>query len=293
MKITGFTIIRNALINDYPVKEAIESILPVVDEMLVSIGKSEDATEELIRSIASDKISIIHSDWDMSKRKGGEVLAIETDKVFQQISADTDWCFYIQGDEVLHEKYHAAIKEAAMQYKDDKKVEGLLFKYEHFYGTYDYIGDSRRWYNQEVRIIRNDKRIRAYLDAQGFRKNGKKLLVKPINAYIYHYGWVKSPAQMKRKITEVRGRFWGENNEDWINYVETGDVFNFDDYDSLQKFTGTHPEVMQQRIKQQNWEIDMDIAKKNFDFKDRLLYWFEKKTGIRPFDFKNYRIIKR
>lgn len=292
MKITGFTIIRNAIRNDYPIKEAIESILPVVDEMLVSVGESEDATEELIRSIQSDKIKIIHSTWDLNKRNGGEVLAIETDKVFQQIGNDTDWCFYIQGDEVVHEKYHAAIREAAVKYKSDTRVEGLLFNYEHFYGTYNYVGDSRRWYAHEVRIIRNDKSISAYRDAQGFRKEGNKLMVKPANAYIYHYGWVKSPVQMRRKIVEVRGRFWGENNEDWINNIKTEDVFNFDDYDSLQVFAGTHPKVMQERIEQQNWRIEIDISKKNFKFKERVLYWFEKKTGIRLFDFRNYRIIK-
>jgi len=51
MKISGFTIIRNAIKNDYPVVEAITSILPVVDEMIVSVGDSEDDTEELIKSI--------------------------------------------------------------------------------------------------------------------------------------------------------------------------------------------------------------------------------------------------
>jgi len=37
MKISGFTIIRNAVMNDYPVLEAIQSILPVVDEMVVLV----------------------------------------------------------------------------------------------------------------------------------------------------------------------------------------------------------------------------------------------------------------
>ncbi len=291
MKITGFTIIRNAIINDYPIREAIESILPVVDEMLVSIGESEDETEALIRSIQSGKIRIIHSTWDMTKRTGGEVLAIETNKAFQQIGDDTDWCFYLQGDELVHEKDHAAIKAATLQYKDDKRVEGLLFNYEHFYGTYDYVGDSRRWYSHEVRIIRNDKRISAYRDAQGFRKEGNKLLVKPAGACIYHYGWVKSPMQMKRKMKEV-SRFWNQDTEEWKNYINSEDIFNFDDYDSLKKFSGTHPVVMKSRIEQQNWQVAIDISKKNFKFKDRLLYWFEKKTGIRLFDFRNYQLIK-
>ncbi|RTL57448.1 MAG: glycosyltransferase family 2 protein [Sphingobacteriales bacterium] len=289
MKISGFTIIKNAVINDYPIVEAIQSILPVVDEMIVSIGDSEDSTEQLIQSINSPKIKIVHSVWDPSIRKGGKILAVETDKAMQHISPDADWAFYIQGDEVLPEQYQQAVRAAAEKYKDDKRVDGLLFKYLHFYGSYDYVGDSRKWYNYEIRVIKNDKTITAYKDAQGFRRNGKKIKVKVIDACIYHYGWVKTPAQMKKKMKEV-SRFWNEDTDEWRNFIKSEDVFGFDDYDSLALFTGKHPAVMENRIKNY-FKLDLDIKKKNFSLKNRLLYWFEKKTGIRPFSFKNYRII--
>ena len=106
MKIAGFTIIKNAVVNDFPIVEAIKSILPVVDEMIVLIGDSTDATIALIESIGDPKIKIHHSVWDKNLRKGGVVLAVETDKAFQYIDASFDWAFYIQGDEVVHEKYH-------------------------------------------------------------------------------------------------------------------------------------------------------------------------------------------
>ncbi len=291
MKISGFTIIRNAVLNDYPIIEAIRSILPVVDEMIVLIGNSEDDTEGLIKNMNDPKIKIHYSVWDDSLRKGGEVLAVETNKAFQLTDPESDWAFYIQGDEVIHEKYLAAILEGCKKYKDDKKVEGLLFKYLHFYGTYDYVGDSRRWYSHEVRLIRNDKSISAYRDAQGFRKNNLKLNVKPLNAFVYHYGWVKSPEQMLRKQKNV-SRFWQEDSDEWKQYMETGDYFNFDDFDSLVKFKDTHPEVMKKRVAEKNWVVKIDLTKKRFSLKDRLLYWFEKKTGKRPFSFKNYRILK-
>lgn len=291
MKISGFTIIRNAIINDYPIVEAIRSILPVVDEMIVLIGNSEDDTEGLIKSINDPKIKIHHSIWDDSLRKGGVVLAVETNKAFQLTDPASDWAFYIQGDEVIHEKYLPAITEGCKKYKDDKRVEGLLFKYLHFYGTYDYVGDSRRWYSHEVRIIRNDKSITAYRDAQGFRKEDVKLNVKPINAYVYHYGWVKSPEQMLRKQKNV-SRFWQEESDEWKQYKEQGDYFNFDDFDSLVKFQDTHPSIMHARIDKKNWNIKIDLSKKKFSKKDQLLYWFEKKTGIRLFSYKNYHILK-
>src|SRR5215213_5190090 len=264
MKISGFTIIKNAVKNDYPIVEAITSILPVVDEMIVSVGDSEDGTEQLIRSIASPKIKIVHSVWDPAVREGGRILAIETDKAFEHVSPDSDWAFYIQADEVVHEKYHRAILEAANKYKDDKQVEGLLFHYTHFYGTYDYVGDSRKWYDKEVRIVRNDPSIQSYKDAQGFRKNGQKLNVKLIDAYVFHYGWVKDPVQMKQKMYNA-GKLW-HSDEQMNEFLQSSDFFNFNEYDSVARYQETHPTVMKDRITRKNWNLQLDTSKKNFTF---------------------------
>lgn len=290
MKISGFTIIKNAVINDYPIVEAINSILPVVDEMIVLIGDSEDETEALIKSIDSPKIKIFNSVWDPSINKGGKILAVETDKAFALIADDSDWAFYIQADEAVHEKYHAEILKTAQQYKDDTNVDGLVFNYLHFYGSYDYVGDSRKWYNKEVRIIKNDKSISAYRDAQGFRRNGKKLMAKPVNAYVYHYGWVKNPKLMQQKIKNSIN-LWQENKEA-LPVLESSDVFDYSEFDSLQKFKGTHPMPMLPRIAKQNWNIELDIKQKKFTAKDRFLYWYEKLTGRRLFTFRNFKILK-
>lgn len=184
MKVTGFTFIRNAVINDYPIAEAIQSILPICDEFIVAYGKSDDETLALIKQINSPKIKIIETVWDDSIREGGKTFAIETDKAYAQISDDTDWAFYIQGDEIVHEKYLPFIKAAMEANLSADKVEGLLFKYLHFYGSYDYTASSRRWYRNEIRVLKFDKAVKSYRDAQGFRKDNRKIRVKPIDAYI-------------------------------------------------------------------------------------------------------------
>ncbi len=291
MKISGFTIVRNAVLYDYPIVEAITSILPVVDEMIVLVGNCEDNTEELIRSIRSDKIKIHHSVWDENLKKGGVVLAVETDKAFQLISPESDWAFYIQADEIIHEKYHDIIRKTTLLYKDDKRVEGLLFNYLHFYGTYDYVADSRKWYHKEVRIIRNDKSIHAYRDAQGFRRGLKKLNVKPVDAMVYHYGWVKNPRKMKEKLKKIQ-ELWEDTINDPTNIERrTGELFDFNNFDSLAYFKSEHPSVMRKRIEEKNWSVNLDISKKKFSVKEKLLYWFERKTGRRLFEFRNYKII--
>lgn len=289
VSICGFTIVRNAIKYDYPVVESIRSILPLVDEFVVAVGKSEDDTLELIRSIGSDKIRIVETVWDDSLREGGKVLAEETNKAFDSIGPEADWCFYIQGDEVIHEKYLDEIRWACEKYRDDKRVDGLLFRYEHFYGSYDYVGDSRTWYRREIRIIRNDKSIRSYRDAQGFRKNGEKLKVKPVNACVYHYGWVKNPRFQQAK-QETFHKLW--HTDEWLKEnVAEADEYDYSVIDSLRKFSGTHPSVMSERLKRMNWNFNWDVSRKKFGFKNGLLYWFEKLTGKRLFEYRNYREI--
>ena len=268
MKVSGFTIVRNAIKYDYPIVEAITSILPLCDEVVVAVGNSDDDTLALIKSISSDKIKIIETVWDESLREGGRVLADETNKAFAAIAKDSDWCFYIQGDEVIHEKYLPIIRTAMQDYKNDISVEGLLFNYKHFYGSYDYVGDSRQWYRKEIRIVRNDKMISSYRDAQGFRKNGEKLKVKQIEAFVYHYGWVKPPEAQQAK-QETFNKLW--HDDEWMkNNIPRVDQFDYSLIDSLVHFNGTHPLVMQNRIAKMNWEFSFDPTKKKLSAKQKL-----------------------
>lgn len=290
MFVSGFVFIRNAIKYNYPVRESILSLLPLCDEVIVSIGNSEDDTVGLISSIGSPKIKIYHTIWDDSLLEGGRVLAVETDKAFDQVSDKADWCIYLQGDEVLHENDYAIIRQNMERYKDDPRVEGLLFNYRHFFGSYDYLGDSRRWYAHEIRIIRNDKKIRSYRDAQGFRKEGRKLWVKPIDAHIYHYGWVRHPSHQYQKHLDFEKLY---NSDAWARDVSLQQLggFDYSRIDSLQKFSGTHPGVMQELIGKQNWHFSADISKKNFTLKGWFLYTVEKLTGKRLFDYQNYKKI--
>ncbi len=287
MKVSGFTIVRNAVHFDYPVLESIASALPVCDEFLVSVGNSKDGTLELIQSLGSPKIRIVESKWDDSLRAGGRVLAIETDKAFRHISQDADWAFYLQADEVLHEKDYHALTESMQAHLTNPRVEGLLFDYLHFYGSYDFIGDSRRWYRREVRVIRNHPAMQSFRDAQGFRRNGKLLRVKPAGATIHHYGWVRKPEVQMLRQRQFH-RLW--HDDQWLEKnIPPAESFDYHEIDSLARFCGTHPAAMHDRIRRINWDFAFDPTRKNFGLKNALLHWLEKQTGWRPFEYKNYR----
>ena len=290
MKVTGFTFIRNAVKFDYPVAEAIRSILPVCDDFVVAVGNSDDNTEEIVRNINKDKIKIIKTVWDDSPgmKIGGRVFAAETDKALRAVPVDSDWSFYIQGDEAVHEKYLDTIHSAMMIWRDNKAVDGLLFNYLHFYGSYDYVAISPHWYTNEIRVIRNDKSIYSYRDAQGFRKgDNEKLNVKPVDAYVYHYGWVKEPEVMMRKVKNANS-FYSEENKPEETVEQKR--FDYSSIDALSRFEGTHPAVMQEHIRRKNWSFDHDVSFNRLSLRYRGKIFIKKYLGIDTF-YRNYRII--
>jgi hypothetical protein len=291
MKISGFTFIKDAITYDYPILEAIQSILPLCDEVIVAVGKSTDATLQLIKSIDNKKIKIIETVWDETQRENGQVLAVETNKAFAAINTDADWAVYIQADEVIHEQYIPAIKKAMLEHCNNRNIDGLLFSYLHFYGSYDYVATASNWYKKEIRIIKNNKKIYSYKDAQGFRKNdNEKLNVAAIDAYIYHYGWIKDPRAMQLK-QENFNKYW--HNDDWIKAnVVAANTFDYASHiKELGLFKGTHPQVMQARIEKINWKFEYDIAFNKKKFKDKLKAVAFKYFGL-DFNYKNYKVVK-
>ena len=290
MKVIGFTFVRNALKYDYPVLESIGSLLPLCDEVVVAVGNSDDGTLALIQGIASPKIRIIETVWDDHLREGGRVLAEETDKALAAVPPDADWAIYLQADEVLHEADYPTIRAGMARWQNDKAVEGLLLNYRHFYGSYDYVGDSYRWYRREIRIVRPGIGVQSYRDAQGFRRFGnRKLRVKLLGATVHHYGWVKAPAAMQRK-QETFGKLW--HSDEWMaQNVAPAEEFDYSQVDSLQRFTGKHPAVMHPRVSTQNWRFDHDMSRNRYRRKDLFKQTIERLTGFRLGEYRNYKLV--
>ncbi|MDX5437482.1 MAG: glycosyltransferase family 2 protein, partial [Pontibacter sp.] len=136
----------------------------------------------------------------------------------------------------------------------------------------------------------NRKDIYSYRDAQGFRKgDDQKLKVKLVDADVYHYGWVKEPAAMQGKC-ESFNKLW--HSDEWVEKnVAKAEAFDYSGVDALGLFRGTHPEVMQERIADKNWQFDYDISHKQLKLKDRLKLLIEEVTGYRPGEYKNYKTI--
>lgn len=297
MKISGFSYVRNGIDFDYPFLEAIQSILPICDEFIVVLGDSSDSSRQAILDLNSDKIKIIDSVWDMNNRKGGKVFAQQSNIGLDHVTGD--WAFHIQADEVIHEKDLPKILEAIHTFDSDPKVEGLLLPFIHFWGTYDYIRTSRRVHKNEIRVLRNNQLIRAYRDSQGFRKyssidayeageKGKKLSVKKVDAPVFHYNGVRSKKTQEKKVHTFNCMYTPEISFSKENF----DEFNYNNVDRVEKFTGTHPAVMTNRVKEFDQPFTFDPKKAKWKPKDKFMQPIEDWLGFKIGEYKNYILLK-
>lgn len=314
MRISGFTMVRNADKLYYPIKESILSILPLVDEFVVALGDcdADDRTGLLIKSINSPKIRILNTKWDLQRFPRGMEHAHQTD--IAKDACTGDWLFYLQADEVVHEDDLPLIKSRCQQLLHDDEVEGFLFKYLHFWGDYFHHHRSHGWYPFEIRIIRNNKEIHSWQSAQSFRKiphfdglnyrtkkGTKKLKVAMMDATIFHYGYVRPPDFMQRKRKTFDSIHHGAATAGEL-YEKQAPVFDYGALGCLKTFSGSHPKVMRERIESFNWPQELNYSKKaklhrpkykHEKIKYKILSAIEDKlfNGKELFGFKNYKLL--
>jgi len=255
MKVSAFTFCRNIIELNYPLVESIISILPIVDEYVVNVGNSDDGTLNLVKSIKSDKIKIIESIWDDTMRKDGRVLSEQANIGLAHCTGD--WAFYLQADEVVHENDLPKLAKLMSDHFHCSEVLGFMFRYLHFWCDYHTMNP---WaYRREVRVVRNNGEMRVVGDGCGFRKKpygmvlDKKRLGREViwtGAKIYHYGWVNRPEAILHKW-RIREGLWRGNapkEEQEERARIAADLYGHD-YAIFKEFRGSHPQVMEERIR--------------------------------------------
>jgi hypothetical protein len=286
--LSGFTIVRNAVKLDFPIVAAIRSVLEVCDEVVVNVGKSEDETRDLVTSIADPRVRILDTEWDFTKKN--IMLSIETQRAMDACRGS--WGIYIQADEVLHERGAHILKQKIAECDRDERVEGLLVKYLHFYGGFDRIATSRRWYRREVRCVRLGKDIRPYQGAQGFRVGPgyRKIRARPTDAEMFHYGWARPARAIKEKLEISKTIYpWGGNRFDkeqargFLQWIPL-----------LRDFTASHPAAARAWIAERTHDPERVIGPRRFKAEHIRFYvsdWIERLTGARVFEFRNYVVV--
>lgn len=302
IKISGFSLVRNGVKYDYPFLESFRSMLPLVDELVINVGIGDDDTRSILDQFARDegegKVVLFESRWpldDPDKRRGGRILSEQTNLALERCTGD--WCVYLQADEVLHEDDLSRLRSAITYADPLAHIDGLLFEYNHLYGSFDVEQRSRSAYRREVRAIRNRRGIRSVGDAQSFRnEDGSKLDVIHSNARIFHYGWVRTPAAMREKTFFMDTLYHGDPGAEATasGTPHTGDNYRYKRFWGLQRFNQAHPAVMRARIAQKGWKWDLENSPLEWSWKDAkkiLLDTMERFTGHRFFEYRSYQSV--
>jgi hypothetical protein len=284
--LSGFTLVRNAIKLDFPIVPAIRSILDVCDEVVVNVGKSDDATRDLVTAIGDPRIRIVDAEWDMSQRN--RVLRVETLRAMEACRGS--WGIYIQADEVLHEDGARLLRDRVAEWDRDDRVEGLLVRYLHFYGGFELIATNRRWYRREVRCVRLDRDIRPHRDAQGFRVGPdlRRIRARLTDAVMFHYGWAR-PARAigEKRRTDLALYPWrrvdGEANDRPLEWIPL-----------LRRFAGPHPAAAAQWMAERSTDPARVIGPRRLRPAHVRLYLsdaIERVTGARLFEYRNYDVV--
>lgn len=277
VRISGFSFARNAVKLDYPLRESLLSALPVVDELIVAIapGDPDDDTRGLVESLGDPRIRIIDAVWD----DGRHHLAYSDVTNVALDACCGDWCFYLQADEVLHEDDAPLIRARCEELLPDRRVEGMVFDYLHFFGDYQHLQRGQGWYATEIRLVRNGIGVRSVRDAQSFRHpDQRRLTVARARARIFHYGWVRQPARMRAKAEA----FWAHRGRAAPSGTPDGTVAEYDygPLGRLPRWQGTHPSAMAARMAAMDWRDSLreddppGLARAMIHKDERVLYRF-------------------
>jgi glycosyltransferase involved in cell wall biosynthesis len=291
MKISGFTFLRNGQKLGYPFVPSIRSLLPIVDEFVIALGPCDDDTEKMVRDIGDPKIRIIPTQWNERIQPGYSVkgFVYGQQKTIALANCTGDWAFYLEADELVHESDLPKIHGAMEKHLDDARVEALAFDYLHFYGNQNTIVWSPGWYRSEVRVIRNTipawSSEALYFNVVVNHKRSRYPRAAHTGATMYHYGWVRSEAQMNLKSAAVL-KYWENNATRTINYDQI-------DPATLKPFTGTHPKVVQDWLPKAEglFQADPNHTLSSREKKHRFMLKLEQSLGVR-FNKKHYTLVR-
>ena len=224
MKLAGTTFIRNGKTYDYCYMETIKCLLEFCDHVFVVDAGSDDGTLEDLESITSPKITLIKrptEEWFEQQGTGMTKLCYFTDIAIDAAQKDGyDYNFYLQCDEIVHERSYDRIREAI-----NLGDHGYLCTRVNLWGSpYTQISVPPNRMPCSPQVIRLAKtECRSYGDAESLavpRLN--KSWVEDI--VIYHMGFVRKREVMKDKVINMQENVFELGHHD--PKLDLEDTFN-------------------------------------------------------------------
>ncbi|MBS1817560.1 MAG: glycosyltransferase family 2 protein [Acidobacteria bacterium] len=194
MKLSIYTFVKNGLFYDFHVEAMLRHHAPLVDEIIVNEGYSDDGTYEAISAI-DPKVKVHRFEWDQSDPNGWH-------RAFKNQARELctgDWCLLLDCDEFIPEWEFERLRS----FLETTPHDLVPVRFYHFYGNYKvYMARSRATVpDTGVRIHRNLSDIEVWGDGANVRVRGADGPpdVASETFAVHHFGSVRNPARLRQK----------------------------------------------------------------------------------------------
>lgn len=222
MTLGGSIFVRNGVMYDYCFKESILSLLDFCDKVSCVVVEGDDETENIIRQMESENNRLIvtylpRSEWDSQKGKAESKLCYFTDIAISKL--DTDYNFYQQADEIVHENCYNKIREV-IEYGYPAYFCSRINLWQSPYMQLDVSQDRKPCSTEIIRLAKTE--YRSYGDAESLAvPTADYSCVKDIR--MYHMGFVRDRKVMKAKAINMQEGVFEMINHDVK--LDVGDIF--------------------------------------------------------------------
>lgn len=252
MTIGGAVCIRNGFELDYPFKEAIESLLPVCDEVCVCDGESTDGTQEYLREWKrrEPKLNLCVYPWPVPKGDSDFWVTLLN---YARQHLKTYWHFQLDADEVLHEKSYPTIREFCKRNRRSAIVTRWNFWKDHKHTIPDGFCCGKH-------VIRLGP-THIWMASDGSHPLGADMasMSEMTDIEIFHVGFIRKPKAFFSKEKLLQGYFFNtydprlEKAETFEgNWMEMPGVTGWED--RVDEFGGTYPEVLKPWLKERGYD---------------------------------------
>lgn len=200
--------VRDALRLDYCLQEAVHSVVPIAEQVVVMDCESTDGTTDLVRILAErhDNVeAVLGQPWEVAENY--QRLMLHANKAREQLR--TRWHLMLQADEVLHENSFEAIRLLVQQ--DGWGQDVFRVRRINLYGDCNRRVPPVSRYQpcsaEPARIGHQD--VPACGDGESLVEHHG--VFKYLQVVLFHYGFVRRSAAMIDKVLEMQSWFHGKH----------------------------------------------------------------------------------
>lgn len=254
--LSGFVCVRNAVKFDYCVEEAVKSLIPVCDEVVISYGgvygEEDDGTLEIVKGLVKmdSRVRAVWYDWPNPERNI-HWWTTWLNHARERLLYDT--MLGLDSDEVLDPAGYNQIRAMT------STGCSALFHRLNFWKDPQHLAPENRVCGTQVARLGPTSAWMCSDEPFPAVNPNIRTKAEPFPSLrIFHYGFLRKPDAFVKKADAIQNMFFGSTDARLAEQVAKGQRWDERDYfdgESLRKFDGQHPEVARAWLTERGYSL--------------------------------------